>query len=429
MAKLIPLAEAAEILGISEEQLVEMRSRNEIHGYRDGASWKFKETEIERVKSDLIGGGVSGLGDSGEELIDSPGDSDDDSEFELSLGGDDGSSGEIDSLLIQDEGRAGESGIVIGDELSVGGSDLKLADSDIELGFEEASSAVDPASDTNSNLNLDLEGSDVLGSSSINAPVDAEDEDDELLLAPVDQEKDADVGLGTEKRDPEGTGSGVSLALGEDDLDLGESAISALDDLDSGELTLDAGDSGVSLVDPADSGIDIGAEPLDISGSKVDAFDLAGDSGVEIDSDIASGISAKSSGEDDFLLTPVEGELDDDDSGSQVIALDSDSIGSESALFGSGLEEGEFGSQEAAGLEVVDDGTMDMSSSAAAPVAAAPVEAPYSVLNIISLAATAALVLVAGLMVTDLIRNMWSFDEPFAINSSIMDGIISLMGV
>lgn len=428
MAKLIPLSEAAEILGISEEQLVEMRSRNEIHGYRDGASWKFKEAEIERVKSDLASGGVSNFGDSGEELIESPSDSDDDSEFELSLGGDDGSSGEIDSLLIQDEGRAGESGIVIGDELSVGGSDLKLADSDIELGFEEGSSAVDPASDTNSNLNLDLEGSDVLGSSSINAPVDAEEEDDdELLLAPVD--KDADVGLGTEKRDPEGTGSGVSLALGEDDLDLGESAISALDDLDSGELTLDAGDSGVSLVDPADSGIDIGAEPLDISGSKVDAFDLAGDSGVEIDSDIASGISAKSAGEDDFLLTPVEGELDDDDSGSQVIALDSDSIGSESALFGSGLDDGDFGAQDAAGLEVVDDGASMEMGSAGAPVAAAPVEAPYSVLNIISLAATAALVLVAGLMVTDLIRNMWSFDEPFAINSSIMDGIISLMGV
>ncbi|EAQ79825.1 helix-turn-helix domain-containing protein [Blastopirellula marina] len=429
MAKLIPLSEAAEILGISEEQLVEMRSRNEIHGYRDGASWKFKETEIERVKTDLAGGGqASELGDSGEDLIESPSDSDDDSEFELSLGGDDGSSGEIDSLLIQDEGRSGESGVVIGDELSSGGSDLKLADSDIELGFE-GSSAIDPASDTNSNLNLDLEGSDVLGSSSLNAPVDADDDDDdELLLSPIG--KDDDVGIGTEKRDPEGTGSGVSLALGEDDLDLGESAISAIDDLDSGELTLDAGDSGVSLVDPADSGIDIGMEPLDLSGSKVDAFDLAGDSGVEVDQDIASGISAgKSSGDDDFLLTPVEGELDDDDSGSQVIALDSDSIGSESALFGAGIDDGDFGAADD-GLEVVDEmGTMDVTSPAGAPAAAAPVEAPYSVLNLISLAATAALVLVAGLMVTDLIRNMWSFDEPYAINSSIMDGIISLMGV
>lgn len=426
MAKLIPLSEAAQILGLSEEQLVEMRSRNEIHGYRDGASWKFKETEIERIKADLASGGVSSHGDSGEELIEAPSDSDDDSEFELSLGGDDGSSGEIDSLLVEDQG-GGESGIIIGDELSAGGSDLKLADSDIDLGFDDGSSSIDPASDTNSNLNLDLEGSDVLNSSSINAPVDAEDDDDELLLAPMDK---ADVGIGTESRDPEGTGSGVSLALGEDDLDLGESAISAIDDLDSGELTLDAGDSGVSLVDPADSGIDIGMEPLDLSGSKVDAFDLAGgDSGVEVDQDpAASGISAKGAGEDDFLLTPVEGELDDDDSGSQVIALDSDSIGSESALFGNGIDDGDFGAADD-GLEVVDDGGSMEMATPGAPAAAAPVEAPYSVLNIISLAATAALVLVAGLMVTDLIRNMWSFDEPYAINSSIMDGIISLMGV
>ncbi|MFI4876036.1 MAG: helix-turn-helix domain-containing protein [Blastopirellula sp. JB062] len=428
MAKLIPLSEAAEILGVSEEQLVEMRSRNEIHGYRDGASWKFKEAEIDRIKAELAGGGqAAAMGDSGEDMIEPPSDSDDESDFELSLGGDEGSSGEIDSLLIQDEGRGGDSGVVIGDELSSGGSDLKLADSDIELGFEKGSSAIDPASDTNSGLNLDLEGSDVLGSSSLNAPVDNDDDDDELLLSPIDQD---DVGVGTEKRDPEGTGSGVSLALGDEDLDLGESAVSAIDDLDSGELTLDAGDSGVSLVDPADSGIDIGMEPLDLSGSKVDAFELAGDSGVEVDQEPASGISAsKGGGEDDFLLTPVEGELDDDDSGSQVIALDSDSIGSESALFGSGIEEGDFGSQEP-GLEVADEmGAMDSAAVGAAPAAAAPVEAPYSVLNIISLAATAALVLVAGMMVTDLIRNMWSFDEPYAINSSIMDGIISLMGV
>ena len=43
MAKLIKLEEAAELLGISAEQLTEMRSRNEVFGYRDGATWKFKQ--------------------------------------------------------------------------------------------------------------------------------------------------------------------------------------------------------------------------------------------------------------------------------------------------------------------------------------------------------------------------------------------------
>ncbi len=49
MAKLIELKEAAERLGITPDELTEMRSRNEIFGYRDGASWKFKPEEIERV--------------------------------------------------------------------------------------------------------------------------------------------------------------------------------------------------------------------------------------------------------------------------------------------------------------------------------------------------------------------------------------------
>ena len=49
MAKFIELKDAAEILKISTDELVEMRSRGEIHGYRDGASWKFRSEEIDRV--------------------------------------------------------------------------------------------------------------------------------------------------------------------------------------------------------------------------------------------------------------------------------------------------------------------------------------------------------------------------------------------
>ena len=38
MAKFIELKEAAKMLGMSPEQLVEMRDQGEIHGYRDGGS-------------------------------------------------------------------------------------------------------------------------------------------------------------------------------------------------------------------------------------------------------------------------------------------------------------------------------------------------------------------------------------------------------
>ena len=55
MSNFVPLEEAAKKLGVSTEELVEMRSRGEIFGYRDGGSWKFKPEEIERVGSELMG--------------------------------------------------------------------------------------------------------------------------------------------------------------------------------------------------------------------------------------------------------------------------------------------------------------------------------------------------------------------------------------
>ena len=55
--KFIQLEEAAEQLGISVEQLVEMRSRNEVRGFRDGATWKFKSDDIEKLAEKFQAGG------------------------------------------------------------------------------------------------------------------------------------------------------------------------------------------------------------------------------------------------------------------------------------------------------------------------------------------------------------------------------------
>ncbi len=51
--KFIRQNEAAALLGISPEDLLEMRSQGKIHGYRDGAQWVFKSEEIERVANEL----------------------------------------------------------------------------------------------------------------------------------------------------------------------------------------------------------------------------------------------------------------------------------------------------------------------------------------------------------------------------------------
>src|SRR5687767_9301165 len=47
--KFVDLKEAATMIGVAPDELIEMRSNGDIFGYRDGASWKFKTEEVERV--------------------------------------------------------------------------------------------------------------------------------------------------------------------------------------------------------------------------------------------------------------------------------------------------------------------------------------------------------------------------------------------
>ncbi|MBC20929.1 MAG: hypothetical protein CMJ74_11795, partial [Planctomycetaceae bacterium] len=58
--KFVDLETAAKELGISVDKLSEMRERNEIRGFRDGATWKFKPEDVERLKGSIEAGG-SGL--------------------------------------------------------------------------------------------------------------------------------------------------------------------------------------------------------------------------------------------------------------------------------------------------------------------------------------------------------------------------------
>ena len=53
-------------------------------------------------------------------------------------------------------------------------------------------------------------------------------------------------------------------------------------------------------------------------------------------------------------------------------------------------------------------------------------EAPYSILNVLSLAACALFLLLTGMFMYDLMRNMWSWQGAYAVNSSLMDSIIGM---
>ncbi|MGV3486141.1 MAG: helix-turn-helix domain-containing protein, partial [Planctomycetaceae bacterium] len=52
-SQFLPLEEAAKRLGITSERMVELRSQGKIRGFRDGASWKFPENELDRLADEL----------------------------------------------------------------------------------------------------------------------------------------------------------------------------------------------------------------------------------------------------------------------------------------------------------------------------------------------------------------------------------------
>ncbi|MCE9547772.1 MAG: helix-turn-helix domain-containing protein, partial [Planctomycetia bacterium] len=51
--KFFDIDEAAAMLGITPAALNDMRTRNEIRGFRDGTTWKFRSEELEKVSAEL----------------------------------------------------------------------------------------------------------------------------------------------------------------------------------------------------------------------------------------------------------------------------------------------------------------------------------------------------------------------------------------
>jgi hypothetical protein len=237
------------------------------------------------------------------------------------------------------------------------------------------------------------------------------------------------------------------LSLGEDSLDLDVEAGDGAIDLDAegdelvlgagsgpgSDVTLGAGDSGISLANPSESGLSLEDEPLELGGSAVDSLELGEDDMVPLEEEAADPDAATQlKADDDFLLTPVEdvgGE--ESDSGSQVIALDTEEF-DESA---EGLLAADVAAEPLLEEEVALAAGADMMAAggAGALAGAAPllqpkqaVEAPYSVWNVLSLMCIILVLAITGMMMVDLLRNMWSWEENFSASSAIMDQIISL---
>lgn len=368
--KYLNTSQAAEKLGVPEDAIAKMRENRELHGYRDGADWKFKVEDIEKLAPKVKAAEPA---------------PDDEEEGDVLL-----------SEVELGQSDAGASGTVIGMGKKggdPGGSDLHKPG---KKPAEDASDEGDSKGSQFEELDLTL--------------------DEDLTL------EDSAVGASD---DAKSGGSGIDLD--DDDLVLGGSGSGS-------DITL-GGDSGISLVDPADSGLSL-EEPLDL-GSGEESLELGEDDMIVLDDEEASS-GAKA--EDDFLLTPLDEEGDEDsESGSQVIALDTEgdesatmvastSNASMAAMLDEDLSGGGGLGMDEAGMGAPMGGQPG-GLAAGAPLtqsAAALPEAPWSIWSVVTLALCVIVLVFCGMFTYDLMRNMWAWEGAYEVNSNLMDSILSM---
>lgn len=388
--KFIELKAAAKQLGISIERLQELREAGEIHGYKDGSSWKFKPEEVERMAAALRSSSDTGASDSfSGEGFDSLLKPDAESESRDNLA--DSSLRISEELDLEDHESESSSTVIGKDEVD----QLHLADDD------DDQSDVQPVRPT--------------GKASAGKPDQAADLSDELALADdLDFESDDALLL----RDD----ADVQLSASSDEAVLGDSGGS--------DLAIGGGDSGIGLANPSDSG-------LSLEGESSAALELPEDEDmISLDSELGSlSDDAALQQDEEFLLSPSDEMLGDEssDSGSQVIALD-DSGAFESdpdvAVVESGeqmLVEEEGGLEEA--LEPIDDEAVTMAG--AVPVATGPAapEVPYTPWNIVSLVLVLLLLAGSGVLMADIVRNMWTWSGEGGVSSGFANTVIGWFGM
>ena len=431
------LEEAAKLLNISPEKLGAMRESGEIRGFRDGSTWKFKTSEVEQLagqSSELQfqdeDDDVTMLGEAPDlaamlEVVD------DDSESSADLGA-------AASLLVNDvRDNSGASVIGNGSQASQE-SDLELSDGSSELpsGSDDANVLDD------SELLLQEEGG--TGEISVN-------------------ENEADLGFDSSELDD----SSADMELSDDDFALSDDdlVLSTSDSAGNSDITLGSGDSGINLGSPSDSGISLDEEPMELAGGSSSALGLPEDSAISLGeggdildlmgsgeaddllSDSDSEDFASLQKDDEFLLSPSdEGFGDSSDSGSQVIALsDSQAFDEDAATMIADpmfeedpLDAGMLLTEDDAltpdtemgdlGAEVGDQtyaaGIGAGTQAVLPPVQA--VEAEYSFWNLSGLFIVLTLLILTGVSMTDVARNMWSWQEPYQVSNSVMNLFVGL---
>lgn len=398
----------------------------------------------------------------------------------LGLGASDSSlqlAADSDSSVLSDNDRAGK--LDSDSEVLLVAPSGPSLDSDSDVALVSESSAeleigpLDDAMGSDSDVRLVLDAPKKKGSDS-----------DVKLVKPGQGRADSDSDVALLREDDES----IALDFTPDDgpgasVLADESGIALVGD-DSAMLL--KGESGLSLKKPGDSSKVLQSEDsdegitLDIGGDSGISLEAAADSGISLESVADSGISLEDS--IDFGGTvPMMKALgkDDDETAFEIPALKSDDSAfelsatgdsdAETAVFDlaeaeAGLDDGVFdvdddtGEDEFAGMgpsedelevgddvlgeddelddldvfdadeDVFDEGATTGGQKFAAPVGAVAVEQDWGAGTFVSLIVATSLLVVVGLVMFDLVHNLWAYQQPTAASSMLLETLGGIYG-
>lgn len=475
MAKFVDLKEAAAILGVTIEELTEMRSKGDIFGYRDGSSWKFKVEEVERVQTERSASG-SGLG-SGSAILGNDEDFDElvGSKSALSglsginLGSGTGLPGSAPSNEVTEESSLVSEEMLGGSAVKRGstiiGKDGKPAGEDSDLKLASSIGKADPKSSEELSLSSGESGLSIAGGSDLKLSGGSDALSDEMLLKP-------NTGSGTGDLTPATAASESNLDLKMDGIDMGSAATPDSDDelllAPDDSIDLDAeigkkgpgstgvgsgisvagGESGININNPSDSGLSLEEEPLELSGgSNIDDLSLPEDEQIvalEDSGELEAATQLKA--DEDFSLSPSQevSAGDESDSGSQVIALeDSASFDQSSAtMLNQGVPAGlvaddsqaqpfdstGFSPEMMAGIGTGAAAATAAGYSPVGYVPSEPAEAPYSIWNVLFLMMAASVLGITGALMWDLMGYIGGYPGSEPGTTVVMDALVNAAG-
>ena len=303
------LQKAADVLGLTTGEVNRLREQGKLRAYKDGADWKFRKEEVDKLAVGMIRERSKANNDG---LL-----SAEDDEEKTAFA----DSAAFDTMFDQ-----------AGDELQVSLNEQKADVASVVDSAEEAFNLTLAEEPADGALNLEKEPADD-GLTLAEEPADGgltlaeEPADGGLSLAKEDEKEEDGLILSSEDSalaedvKPSGSSSGSGLSLD------GDSGLELLGGSDSGSgLNLSTSDSGLELLDEVgSSNVDLTGDDLVIGGSGSGLNLNSGDSGLELMSDSDGGFELDQASEDLSLAKEDESVFElATDNDAAVLNLDKD---------------------------------------------------------------------------------------------------------